>query len=1147
MMKNAFIPIPMGPHRAFPLGISCRRWLVVGGLLAYGLGPVALAQSQAPVTDMQLQAGLREAFGIKDGLTVARLARQILGHDPLVPAQIAMAYSELIMINPTGFLPPNIRPDILRSEALRDLKGMDLLDDYLAETRKQLAVDPGSWRLNWQVGEAYAAAADATRDLRFLLPVPHWMKVTRQGSEFTAYRSQNGTDWTSVGHVTEPARQSLWVGLWVPERNESIPLVVAFEGFAIEDKTGSRVSPTTAWQEVDLGGNTTVGGAMKPATGPNDLIITGSVGRAGLNSGHYVYRSMEGDGSVVVRLPDVEPLPEDAQIGLLLRATLDSDFPAVRLAASRRRGFELGYTRGPGQWVGDPVGEIPASGWFKLGRAGDQVTASFSTDGTHWLPVFTRRLDLGSGALAGVMSVNSGTTQSFSWSGLGVHGPDIAEASASPKAAGEASALPRPWQFAAIGPRTEGSSATWVDNKVVLSLSGRTQDLTPKYFLFRPLAGNGEVSAMDLSVPHPEYGTSTALALRGSVAETDTEVRFGMLSSSGVLEFDVEGAGRHEAAEYFNRAAAAAPPNPQLVLAATLYDLPADRAGDAADAFGRLFKSDPAAAMSIADKVGLAFEKSGRIPELADLVGTLAPATGAVFASTVTTLSDKTQKNHPAESARFLRKAVELAGGPADAGAMLALAVRLQLANQPEAAAALLEKWYAGDAPPNPAEASQAKAFRQTLFNGSGYSTGNGQFTMPPTVDLLVMAVELGLGPKLRAAFDARDQLAPSWDGAKAVTDELFSIMLHLESRDPAYRAELDQYMQSNHGAALPNGGVIYVAMLAQELARWPEERPKALQILAQDLATIQASSPGNGGMLSRISPLIARQYSELGTRLGSRADAIAGLTMAVGELKNSLALPSASGEAGSVVHDLIAVGMLAEAADLIQAIRASAPVQNGAPRGRGMLLDRQVQAMQAELDQALKGFPGQTVAAADAGSGAKPAPPEQAKPNLLSNPGFVTLRDPAGMLTVPGWKFLRPGRTIRETGGPDPAHGYLILVPLKNSIQLPGELRVESERIPMTVTGDGYKLTGWTAGVTRFSFAFWDAAQKPLGQPATIQVRANKNDTWNQHAIRLAGAAKGGGAPDVVVPPGAAYLVLGLATVDEFKVAGLRLDAAGL
>ena len=105
MMKNAFIPIPMGPHRAFPLGISCRRWLVVGGLLAYGLGPVALAQSQAPVTDMQLQAGLREAFGIKDGLTGARLARQILGHDPLVPAQIAMAYSELIMINPTGFCP----------------------------------------------------------------------------------------------------------------------------------------------------------------------------------------------------------------------------------------------------------------------------------------------------------------------------------------------------------------------------------------------------------------------------------------------------------------------------------------------------------------------------------------------------------------------------------------------------------------------------------------------------------------------------------------------------------------------------------------------------------------------------------------------------------------------------------------------------------------------------------------------------------------------------------------------------------------------------------------------------------------------------------------------------------------------------------
>ena len=76
------------------------------------------------------------------------------------------------------------------------------------------------------------------------------------------------------------------------------------------------------------------------------------------------------------------------------------------------------------------------------------------------------------------------------------------------------------------------------------------------------------------------------------------------------------------------------------------------------------------------------------------------------------------------------------------------------------------------------------------------------------------------------------------------------------------------------------------------------------------------------------------------------------------------------------------------------------------------------------------------------------------------------------------------------------------------------------------------------------------DADRKPLGQPTNIPTRNNANEPWKRNSIRLTSAGTGAGvageAPAVVIPPGAAFLVLGLATNDEFKVAGLRLEKMG-
>lgn len=66
----------------FPSRLRCSFMM---GILYLGLGPqdVTLAQT----SDMELQANLREAMAANNGPTVAGLARQILGRDPLIPSR----------------------------------------------------------------------------------------------------------------------------------------------------------------------------------------------------------------------------------------------------------------------------------------------------------------------------------------------------------------------------------------------------------------------------------------------------------------------------------------------------------------------------------------------------------------------------------------------------------------------------------------------------------------------------------------------------------------------------------------------------------------------------------------------------------------------------------------------------------------------------------------------------------------------------------------------------------------------------------------------------------------------------------------------------------------------------------------------------
>ena len=84
-------------------------------------------------------------------------------------------------------------------------------------------------RLNWLVAEAYGAAPDSYSEDCALRPGPHWLKITRTGNTLEAFRSTDGTTWTSWGAQTVNLPPKLMIGFFVSDGGSSAPATVTFD------------------------------------------------------------------------------------------------------------------------------------------------------------------------------------------------------------------------------------------------------------------------------------------------------------------------------------------------------------------------------------------------------------------------------------------------------------------------------------------------------------------------------------------------------------------------------------------------------------------------------------------------------------------------------------------------------------------------------------------------------------------------------------------------------------------------------------------------------------------------------------------------------------------------------------------------------
>lgn len=104
----------------------------------------------------------------------------------------------------------------------------------------------------------------------------------------------------------------------------------------------------------------------------------------------YVYKKLDGDGSMIVKVDSLTFTANWTKCGIMIRETLDPTSMrahAITLGNGRIAFENRPTTGGASVSTYTGIGVVPLPVWLKLDRQGAQFTASYSTDGTAWTPV----------------------------------------------------------------------------------------------------------------------------------------------------------------------------------------------------------------------------------------------------------------------------------------------------------------------------------------------------------------------------------------------------------------------------------------------------------------------------------------------------------------------------------------------------------------------------------------------------------------------------------------------------------------------------------------------------------------------------------------------------------------------------------------
>lgn len=209
---------------------------------------------------------------------------------------------------------------------------------------------------------------------------PYWVRLTRVGNVFTAYRSPDGTAWTSLGQETIAMPSATRIGLAVTSHNNTVLNTSTFNEVS--------VLPGTPLQEIDIGsvgfaGSRTVNGGGVQTVKGSGADIYGAA-----DAFHFSYRSLTGDGEIRARVTAVQNTNGYAKGAVMMRDGTAANARFVLAGLTPANGAEyVRRTTAAGSATSTQNAGYAAPYWVRLTRVGNVFTAYRSPDGVTWTQI----------------------------------------------------------------------------------------------------------------------------------------------------------------------------------------------------------------------------------------------------------------------------------------------------------------------------------------------------------------------------------------------------------------------------------------------------------------------------------------------------------------------------------------------------------------------------------------------------------------------------------------------------------------------------------------------------------------------------------------------------------------------------------------
>jgi regulation of enolase protein 1 (concanavalin A-like superfamily) len=236
----------------------------------------------------------------------------------------------------------------------------------------------------------------------------------------------------------------------------------------------------------------------------------------------FVWRELSGNGYVLARASFVDATNASAQVGLMMRSSLDAGSPdaAMLLTLSNGLSFRSRSTAGGGY---NSVSKTGVTGpvWLLLRRNADTISGFYSTDGMTWLLCGSRVLALGESIKIG-LTLGTRTTVYNSAALTGLRIGALAEA---------------PWTVTDIGSVGAAAVNDYTANSVLMRAGGTDINGTADgfQFLHHRLAGDGRLTVRIPSMLAVSSFTKGGVMVRESLDANSRHASMMIASGAGAL------------------------------------------------------------------------------------------------------------------------------------------------------------------------------------------------------------------------------------------------------------------------------------------------------------------------------------------------------------------------------------------------------------------------------------------------------------------------------------------------------------------------------------------------------------------------------------------------------------------------------------